>query len=1071
MVHSAASSQYILSSDGTHYVLNHPIEKSDSDDRTYKMIKLKNDLEAMIIHDEKTDKASAALDVHVGYDCDPIHLQGLAHFCEHLLFMGTKKYPKENDYNEYLSGHSGNSNAWTGPDSTNYFFEVGGDHLEGALDRFSQFFINSLFDPSCTERELRAVDSENKKNLQDDGWRLDQLEKSLSNPNHVYHKFGTGSLETLRDQPLKNGIDVREELLKFYERYYSANLMKLCVLGKEPLDVLTRWVVEYFSDIRNKSLPVPVAEGSVLTENELLRVTFAKPVKDIRYLELPGGYLSHLIGHEGSGSILSLLKKLGWANSLASGSYNVSVGCEFFRIQVDLTEEGLKHYEDVVKVVFQYIDMLKREGFKKWIFDENASLAAIGFRFVEKFTVSEYASFVTQSMQRPYPREWVLSGPYLIRECDSAQIEDALNHLRQDRFTLMVVGKTLEGLDQKERWYGTEYSTRKFGDDFLKELKNLPANPELSLPQPNDFIPENFETHKQTDITPAKHPTLIKNSRLARVWHKKDDKFWTPKVNLYFMFRTPCAYITPIHCVKTRLYTDLICDALTEYAYVAEVAGLSYAITNDFEGITLRVGGFNDKVHILLEKIVSLMRNFKVDPERFALIKEQLERHYRNNSLEPPYIHALYYIQYLTQELIWTAEEKLEVLDPITAEDVQSFYPELLNHLHVETLIHGNMFEDEALRAVKTVEDILAYKPLIPSQMIRRRPLLLPESGHFVYQRKVFDEKEVNSSIVYYVDVGKAVDVKLRARLALLVQIADEPFFDQLRTKEQLGYVVRSRMRNECGSIGMEFIVQSVKDTVHLENRIEAFLSKLQSTIETMSEEEYQKHVQSLITTRLEKDKNLGEESQRYWIIIYKGLYNFFQVDQDVEELKTISKSSLLDFFNEYVHTSSKTRKKLSTHLRSQNPPPSSPHAKTFDINRLFSCLQSHSLTSEITLADLSSNLESKNFGSPDGQNALKKFLADKTKADDKEIEQVIKKVNQALVVVSNKEDSQTKVEVDQEVAKDSNETSRDDSVLSEKNVVIEDLAVFKSNMKLGPAPTTTIPFETLSKSDVKNQN
>ena len=84
----------------------------------------------------------------------------------------------------------------------------------------------------------------------------------------------------------------------------------------------------------------------------------------------PGRYLSHLIGHEGSGSILSLLKKLGWANSLFSGSYNVSVGCEFFRIQVDLTEEGLNHYEDVVKVVFQYIDTLKREGVKKWIFDE-----------------------------------------------------------------------------------------------------------------------------------------------------------------------------------------------------------------------------------------------------------------------------------------------------------------------------------------------------------------------------------------------------------------------------------------------------------------------------------------------------------------------------------------------------------------------------------------------------------------------------------------------------------------------------------------------------------------------------
>lgn len=87
------------------------------------------------------------------------NLQGLAHFCEHLLFMGTEKYPKENDYNQYLAEHSGFSNAFTGVENTNYYFEVGHEYLEGALDRFAQFFIAPLFSASCTERELKAVDS------------------------------------------------------------------------------------------------------------------------------------------------------------------------------------------------------------------------------------------------------------------------------------------------------------------------------------------------------------------------------------------------------------------------------------------------------------------------------------------------------------------------------------------------------------------------------------------------------------------------------------------------------------------------------------------------------------------------------------------------------------------------------------------------------------------------------------------------------------------------------------------------------------------------------------------------
>jgi insulysin len=159
------------------------------------------------------------------------------------------QYPRENDYNEvrsawplvwiselsfaqYLSSNSGQSNAFTGLDQTTYYFDVHPDALDGALDRFSQFFIAPLFDPSCTEREIQAVDSENKKNLQSDMWRLYQLEKSLSSRDHAYWRFGTGNLDTLWKQPRAAGLDVRDELLKFHQRHYSANLMKLAIIGK-----------------------------------------------------------------------------------------------------------------------------------------------------------------------------------------------------------------------------------------------------------------------------------------------------------------------------------------------------------------------------------------------------------------------------------------------------------------------------------------------------------------------------------------------------------------------------------------------------------------------------------------------------------------------------------------------------------------------------------------------------------------------------------------------------------------------------------------------------------------------
>lgn len=149
-----------------------------------------------------------------------------------MLFLGTEKYPQENEYNMYLSQNGGRSNALTHMDNTSYFFDVQPDKLEGALDRFAQFFIAPLFTESLTELELNAVHLEHEKNIANDTWRMDQLEKSSANPEHPFSKFGTGNKQTLDIIPKQQGINVREALLAFHEKFYSANLMSLCVLGR-----------------------------------------------------------------------------------------------------------------------------------------------------------------------------------------------------------------------------------------------------------------------------------------------------------------------------------------------------------------------------------------------------------------------------------------------------------------------------------------------------------------------------------------------------------------------------------------------------------------------------------------------------------------------------------------------------------------------------------------------------------------------------------------------------------------------------------------------------------------------
>jgi insulysin len=208
------------------------IIKSQEDKRLYRGLELSNHMKVLLVSDPTTDKSAAALDVNVGYMSDPREVLGLAHFCEHMLFLGTQKYPNENDYSKFLSEHNGSSNAATYPDHTIYYFDVVPEELSNALDRFSQFFIAPLFTETATDREMNAVNSEHEKNIPSDVWRKDQLDKHMADSAHPYHTFGTGNRYTLESLPKEKGINVRDELLKFHEKWYSSNVMCLAVLGK-----------------------------------------------------------------------------------------------------------------------------------------------------------------------------------------------------------------------------------------------------------------------------------------------------------------------------------------------------------------------------------------------------------------------------------------------------------------------------------------------------------------------------------------------------------------------------------------------------------------------------------------------------------------------------------------------------------------------------------------------------------------------------------------------------------------------------------------------------------------------
>lgn len=180
---------------------------------------------------------------------------------------------------------------------------------------------------SSSERELNAVCSEHSKNIQNDIWRKFQLTKALAKEGHPYGKFSTGNKDTLSHP------DLRGMLLKFYNSHYSSNLMKLVVYGQKDVETLSKEVESRFCKVVDKNYESFRLKESPFGDKVLNKLIKIVPVTDKMTLELiwiiknksdnykspPSRYVSHVLGHEGKGSLLSCLIAEGLATSLNAG--------------------------------------------------------------------------------------------------------------------------------------------------------------------------------------------------------------------------------------------------------------------------------------------------------------------------------------------------------------------------------------------------------------------------------------------------------------------------------------------------------------------------------------------------------------------------------------------------------------------------------------------------------------------------------------------------------------------------------------------------------------------------------
>lgn len=831
-LYSETEKYTIIQDENTLPLLGHQFEE-----RKFEKIILGNGLQVYLISDPLAKKSAAALSVGVGSWNEPLQYPGLAHFLEHMLFMGTKKYPDEESFDQFIRGHGGSSNAYTQDLHTTYYFDIDNDSFDGALDHFADFFLHPLFNPSSRDREIYAIENEFKGHLSKDESRRVFVYKELANSNHPWHRFSFGSRESLYKANT-------EALRDWFNKNYIPSKMHLILYSNEPLEHLVQLTMDLFGSIPSgTSLPFETKEN-LLSSALKKHIIYIQPQKDIRKLgllwEIPPAFSSDLkskpidmvcaiISDEGKNSLINSLREQGLADALSCGSTKWDHQNALFEIDITLTEKGLIEWQEVVKQTFQAIHTYESTPFPKETFHEIQELEKIRASFPEEQTVmNEILSHIEELIYEPLSTYPLFSN--VTQEFRPDLFHDLLKILTPENVQIDLTAPSDEtGIrpERREKWMGVEYSIKEIPENVFKSWQEG-INKEVDYPSKNPYIPTSLlkvqNDSKDLAAFLKQPPKLILDAEWGKIFYVKveglNEIYWkmgikSPEVDLK----------DPEKMVLAELWTKALQNYLTPISYPAELAFLDFSVHLNNNTIELEFYGFGEKAPLFADKIFQEMKNFKPTYQQFLLSKQAKIYEYRNSLRDT----SLKQVQELVKGAIlekWISpEKKIEILEGIDYPELNNFSKEIFKKAYFQDLMIGGLDNKEAVSLAKKLRDDFLSIPYPKKEQSQIKILRLPEeAGPFYFEKEVPSH---GSGIALLIEQPN-FSFERQAFQDVAQEMLAQPFFAELRSKEQVAYAVTNASQEVRKLLFGIFLLETHSyDPYEVLSRIELFLENM----------------------------------------------------------------------------------------------------------------------------------------------------------------------------------------------------------------------------------------------------
>lgn len=880
------------------------IRKSEKDNRQYQAIRLDNGMVVMLVCDPQAVKSLSALVLPVGSLEDPDDHLGLAHYLEHMTLMGSKKYPQPDSLAEYLKMHGGSHNASTAPYRTAFYLEVENDALDGAVDRLADAIAAPTLAKVYADRERNAVNAELTMARARDGMRMAQVSAETLNPAHPGSRFSGGNLETLRDKP---GSPLQQALVAFRDKYYSANLMKAVIYSNRPLPELAKLAAQTYGRVPNKNIEKPAINVPVVTDaqkgivihyvpvmpRKVVRIEFRIENNSDQFRSKTDELIGYLIGNRSADTLSDWLQKQGLAEGVRADSDPVVNGNSgVLAISVTLTDKGLAQRDSVVAAVFSYLNTLREKGIDKRYFDELANVLDLDFRYPSITRDMEYVEWLADTMIR-VPIAHTLDVVNIADRYDPQAIKARLAMMTPENARIWYISPD-EPHNKTAYFVDAPYQVDKIPAATLKSWREQADKIALKLPQLNPYIPDDF-----TLIKPEKtylHPELLINEPGLRVLYSPSRYFGLePRADITMVLRNPQAMDSAKNQVLFALNDYLAGVALDELSNQAAVGGISFS-TNANNGLMLNANGYTQRLPQLFQALLNGYFSYTATEEQLQQAKSWYSRMLESAEKGKAYEQAIMPVQMVSQVPYFQREARRALLDNITLQDVMDYRSNLKTGGRPEFLMLGNITPEQAGKLAHAVKTSLGANG---NEWCRNKDVLVDKKRQVIFNKAGGS----TDSALAAVFVPKGYDETVSsAYSALLGQIVQPWFYNQLRTQEQLGYAVFAFPMGIGRQWGIGFLLQSSdKQPAFLWERYKAFFPAVEERLRKLDPQEFAQTQQGVINQMLQAPQTLSEEASRVSKDFDRGNMAFDSRDKVVAEIKKLTPQKLADFFHQAV--------------------------------------------------------------------------------------------------------------------------------------------------------------------------